>query len=220
MKSIASQMLVSLYDRFKMINVFCQPQYRNYTMDKETDNMFASLDISLEDFSTRIISDDFIAVKGASVDGSKVTIILFPKDSNFTKQSALFVKLTRQIKSGGVLDGKIITISENGLSTYIRKSLNTLRPFIFEPRLTRHFIIEGDKGPGCSKIRVMPKDETVKIFRDFLRCNHLRQAKIFLSDPQIIWSGAQLGQVVEITSKSGLSGERISYRIVYPEKFH
>ncbi len=78
--------------------------------------------------------------------------------------------------------------------------------------------MEITKAPLCGHYSVLSEKETKELCKNTLFCNRLNLPRVYITDPQIIWIGAEIGQVIKIKCYSLISGYKIYYRIVYPKK--
>ena len=65
----------------------------------------------------------------------------------------------------------------------------------------------------CSKHTILSPEEANRVLIDLATELHLLQ-KIHDNDPQIIWIGAKEGDIVQLESKSQITGSAIHYRVV------
>ena len=79
------------------------------------------------------------------------------------------------------------------------------------------FAIEISKGPMCSKHTILSNNEVRTLCSRDLIIHPLSLPSISINDPQNIWIGGELGQVIKIESISEITGKTIRYRIVSPD---
>jgi len=75
------------------------------------------------------------------------------------------------------------------------------------------FIFELPKHVLCAKHEIMTFDEVDQLRNDLALVSIINLPKIRIDDPQCVWIGSRVGDVIRITNKNGV-GESIKYRIV------
>jgi DNA-directed RNA polymerase subunit H (RpoH/RPB5) len=143
----------------------------------------------------------------------KVYVILLKRDSKYIKSTANFKKLMVGL---GKEESDVIVISKEPLSIYVKKLLPKLSNLVIYNYLHRHFAIEIPKGPLCSKHTILTQSEIEHLCSKELMIHPLGLPSILVTDPQCIWIGAKVGQVVKIEAFSEITGKTIRYRIVVP----
>jgi len=78
----------------------------------------------------------------------------------------------------------------------------------------KHFNIETPRGPFCFPHTILSHTEVRQVILHDLKVNPLALGKIYVDDPQAIWIGATVGDIVKIVSYSPLVGESVKYRVV------
>lgn len=193
-----------LYQKYLNIQKFIT-EYRKYTVDGFLDQ---------EKFNKQILTEHY--VKCDCIDPktqTKVYIFLFKKDSKYLKSTPNFKKLMMSL---GKDEANVIIISKEPLSIYINKILPSLVNLTIENYLHRHFVIEIPKGPLCSKHTILTKSEVQQLCLNELMIHPLGLPSILVTDPQCIWIGAKVGQVIKIEANSEITGKVIRYRLVVP----
>jgi DNA-directed RNA polymerase subunit H (RpoH/RPB5) len=92
------------------------------------------------------------------------------------------------------------------------KSVGKIHNFIYD-----NFTSEVTKGPCVSKHTVLTPEQAITVCRDILRCHPMSLEKISVSEPQCIWIGAKVGDIVKINGISSNEGKYTDYRLVFPE---
>jgi DNA-directed RNA polymerase subunit H (RpoH/RPB5) len=118
----------------------------------------------------------------------------------------------------------IILITKKELSTYIKKKISDINLKIivtkskikFHNYLHKHFLLDIKNGPLCSPHTILTKEEVRKLCTRELMIHPLSLPSILINDPQIIWIGAELGDIIKIEANSEMAGKVIRYRIVTP----
>lgn len=208
-----------LFNKYQNIMIFSSKKYRNFTLkypSNKEKNLYVKPYMNKEEFIKAIQDEEFILINGVdNTKGEKIYLLIIKPGSKYGKQTAQINKIVKKIKRE---PSTIYIFTKEILSVYIRKSLKTLQPTKFKNYLYKHFIIEIDKGPLCGLFNILTEEETQILCRDKLFISRLDLPRIYNSDPQILWIGAEVGQIVSIRSKSIISGIKKTYRIVYPEK--
>lgn len=160
-------------------------------------------------------SDQYVRIDCLDTKKSKeVLIYLFDKDSKYTASSQDLKRLLKKFKTPSTL----LLITYKPLTTYSKKAIQS-----FKKLLTiydyRHEIFDLvlPNGPLCYPHRVMSREEVIKLTNEDLCCYIIGLPKIFDEDPQCIWIGAEVGDIVEIKMLSDISGNTYQYRVVIPK---
>lgn len=168
-----------------------------------------------ESFRKAMQSESYVRLDCIDPEKSKeVLIYLFDRDSKYTNSSQDLKRLLKKFKNPTTL----LLITYRPLTTYSKKVVNT-----FKKLLTiydyRHEIFDLilPSGPLCYPHRVMSRDEVIKLANEDLCCYITGIPRIFDEDPQCIWIGAEVGDVVEIKMLSDITGETYQYRVVIPK---
>jgi DNA-directed RNA polymerase subunit H (RpoH/RPB5) len=201
----------NLFEKYKNIQKFIEK--RNYK------NEDASLDLA--EFTKMIYANSYIKFNCIDTKKNKsVYIYLFTEDSIYISITLQFKKLISKLKEK--TDFSVILITSTNLSIYINKSLYQFTNVTFFNYLHKCFNIDVTKGPFCSVHTILSHPEVVQLCSSELFINPLGLPAISINDVQCIWIGAELGQVIKITSISEITGNTIKYRLVTPDagKFH
>ena len=194
-----------LYRKYKNIEK-CMKNYRKYTTD-------SFLDFS--EFKKAIQIDQFVKHKCVdTVNKKDVYVYLFKEDSIYTKTTVQFKKLMDKIATSS----DVIVITKEELNVYIKKTFDAYNKKInIFNYLHRVFSIELSKGPLCSTHTIMSNEEVRELCSNELMVHPLSLPALSVKDPQNIWIGGVLGQVVKIESVSEITGKVIRYRIISPD---
>jgi DNA-directed RNA polymerase subunit H (RpoH/RPB5) len=166
------------------------------------------------DFKKKIQDESYIIHKCLdSVNQKKVYIYILSENNLYTKSTSKFKKLFNKIENDV---SKVILITKIDISIYINKSINTYTNLNVSMYLHKHFLLEMAKGPLCSKHSILSKKEVTRLCTQDLILHPLSLPSISIMDPQNIWIGGELGQIIKIESYSELTGKTIRYRIVSP----
>lgn len=180
-------------------------EYRKYTI---TGDVYTS-----QTFNKNMLMNHYVELDCLNENQTKIRIILFKNDSKYLKATQLFKKLIITI---GKTTTAIILITKDPLSVYIKKLLITMNDYDIKSYLYRHFIIEIPKGPLCGKHVILSQDEVRHLCDNELMTHPAGLPSILVDDPQCIWIGAEVGQVVKCIFNSELTGITIQYRMVVP----
>jgi len=196
----------SVYEKYENIQKFIK-EYRKYEM-KDQFHDFESFkkNMQIEQF----IKHDCINKKKSV----PVYIYIFSEHSKYIKTTTQFKRLMDKIPED---NAEVIIISKEELSIYINKALTKyshLRIFNYPYKL---FAIEIAKGPMCSKHTILADNEVRTLCARDLIIHPLSLPSISVNDPQNIWIGGEIGQVVKIESISEITGNTIRYRIIAPD---
>jgi DNA-directed RNA polymerase subunit H (RpoH/RPB5) len=143
----------------------------------------------------------------------EVLIYLFDQNSKYVNKSQELKKILTKIKNSCY----VILITYAPLSSFIKKVIN--RQTHLKVVTYRHEIFDliVPNGPLCYPHRIMSREEVLHLCNNELNCYLTNLPKIFEEDPQCIWIGATVGDVVEIKMLSDISGETYQYRVVVPK---
>jgi DNA-directed RNA polymerase subunit H (RpoH/RPB5) len=197
-----------LYDIYiNLQNFITNPEYRNYAL---LDAAF----LEKEEFINKMQEDQYIMCNCTDKSGKKVVIILFKEDSIYMG-SVYFKQLLGTFKKEENIE--LIIITNKKLKAYTNRISNGFPNIEIHTYLHKNFVIEIPKGPMCSKHSALSNEEVDQLINEGAFVHPLKLPAILITDPQIIWIGAKVGQIVKIESLSKLTGNSIYYRIVVPE---
>jgi DNA-directed RNA polymerase subunit H (RpoH/RPB5) len=198
----------TLYEKYKNIQKFIT-QYRKY---KLVDSKF----YEFKTFKKTIQVEQYIYHKCINpINNKSVYVYIFTKNSKFVKTTAQFKRLIDRLSEDE--QANVIIISKNELSIYIKKALLKYKHLQIFNYVHKLFAIEIPKGPYCSKHTILTNDEVRVLCSNQLIIHPLSLSAISINDPQNIWVGGELGDVIEIDSISEITGKTIPYRIVSPD---
>lgn len=149
-----------------------------------------------------------------SVKGKYVYIYIFGVNSRFIKTTPQFKRLIDKLPEE---PSDVIIISKNELSIYINKALSKYTHLKIYNYLHKYFALEISKGPLCSIHTILSNNAVRSLCARELIIHPLSLPSISINDPQNIWIGGELGQVIKIESISEITGKTIRYRIVSPD---
>lgn len=195
----------SSYNRYKNLHTFAT-EWRNY----KSKTTLLSQDV----FRNTMQTDEYVRSEYANPAKSRdVLIYLFEKKSKYTTSSNNLKLLLKKIKTS--VD--VILVTYEPLNTYGRKVISSFRALNIYTYLHEIFDLIVPKGPLCYPHRRLSREEVLRLCNSELYCNIVNLPKILDEDPQCIWIGAEVGDVIEITSASDIACEAITYRVVIPK---
>lgn len=170
--------------------------------------------LSYDDFKSKMQITGYIKhsfVQQSQKGGSNLDIYLFSYESPHIKKAYMFRKILDKYK-----DAKTIFLfTKDPLSVYIKKSIKSYPSLTIEKFLYKHFIMEICNGPLCGKHTILTTEEARMVCFELMQHGHKLPA-ISVNDPQNIWIGGKINDIIKIESKSEISGSRVNYRIVTP----
>ena len=196
----------NLFEKYENIKKFIL-EYRTYKMEEKF--------LDYNTFKKCMQIEQFITHKCIDVKkGRTVYIYLFMYNSKYIKTTPQFKRLMDKIPEEPC---DVIIITKLELSVYIKKALLKYTNLKIFNYLHKYFSIEISKGPLCSKHVVLTNNEVKELCSRELIIHPLSLPSISINDPQNIWIGGELGEVIKILSVSEITGETIRYRIVSPD---
>ena len=146
-----------------------------------------------------------------------ITSLLLQRKVEGDKRALLIICDGRGITGEGNEEPTdVIIISKTELSVYINKALSKYNHIRIYNYMHKYFSIELAVGPLCSKHTILSNNEVKLLCSRDLIIHPLSLPSISINDPQNIWIGGELGQIVKIESISEITGKTIRYRIVSP----
>lgn len=146
--------------------------------------------------------------------GRTVYIYLFRENSKYIKTTPQFKRLMDKLPED---PADVIILSKDELSVYINKSLAKYPHLKIFNYLHKYFSIELAKAPLCSTHSILSNNEVRSLCSRELIIHPLSLPSISINDPQNIWIGGEIGQIIKIVSVSEITGKTIRYRIVSPD---
>jgi len=142
-----------------------------------------------------------------------IYILLLHNESEYDSKTANFKSLINTIKYPNC---NIITISKNSLSTHVNKqivelSTDTKKIFSYTYDKFKFLVFNHVL---CSPHTILTKDEEYNLLNKILRKKKNNLPKIKITDPQAIWIGAEIGNVIRIDRDSEITGKSVYYRVV------
>jgi DNA-directed RNA polymerase subunit H (RpoH/RPB5) len=194
-----------LYEKYLNIQLFAI-KYRNYELIDEGFENY-------ENFKNKMQIFEYVLhkFKNPKDPNRIIDLYLFKHDSKYISQTINFKKILDRYNT----EQTIIMITKEELNVYRKKSIKQYKNLSIKNYLHKHFIIEINKGPLCSKHTILTPEETKAVCYDIMSHGH-KLAAIFESDPQNIWIGGEVNDLIKIESFSEITGKSIRYRIVTP----
>lgn len=207
-KFIESNRLIPINEKITNDTEF----YNKINTDKYISITTVYNNLNEEEFDN--IKDIINSKKNIDTIDVKITyLLLLHIDSEYNSKTPIFKSLINSFKCNNC---NIIVISNNPLSTHVNKQiveLSTDTKKIFNYTYDR-FKIDIRKHYLCSLHELVPKEEEKYLLNDVLKKKKNNLPKIKLSDPQAIWIGAHIGDIIKIHRDSEITGKSIYYRVV------
>ncbi len=213
----------ALFEKYKNIQLFIKK--RGYTLleNKPSSKLRGkSRDEKVDELKQHYFTyDDFVAKMHAITyvvhycfderRNRYVDIYLIKPDSPYLKSQKF-----KKILSRYSLDKPraLIFITKEEFGTFVRRAIVASKLPIYA-YLQKHFIIELNKGPLCSHHRLLNSEEQKRICYEIMKHPH-NFPSILQNDPQNIWIGGEVGDIILIEGNSEISGHYEKYRIVTP----
>ena len=198
----------SLYNKYEYIQLLLN-KYRKYIL-YENEHFY-----DYDKFSQTLQVEQYI--KHICVCPKKncmIYIYIFNDNSKYLKITTHFKKLIDNLPNERA---SVMLFTSEPISVYLNKAILTYTHLNFHNYLHNWFSIELSKGPLCSPHTILSDDEVKRLCSRELIIHPLSLPAISINDPQNIWVGGELGQVIKIDSVSELTGEAVRYRIVSPD---
>lgn len=191
------------FARYTNLLIFIK-EWRKYVME--------SKELNLVEFRESMQLNYYTLIKCIDNKQNKiVNIYLFDKSSKYIDTSSEMKKLILSNK----INIDLILISQHPLKTYHRTMINEQKKYYnIHPYLHEIFDLVLPNGPLCYPHRIMTHEEVLKLTNEQLCCFVVNLPKILDTDPQCIWIGAEVGNVVEVQMLSDIIGLTYQYRVV------
>ena len=163
--------------------------------------------------------DMYVKMTGETAAGGKIVIAILSRNEKGTNEIAtISEKFKLFINSIKEPDSSIIIITPCDFSIYVVNFVtdNNLKKRVFAYNYDR-FKTVVPLGPYCSPHRIMGPEEAKEQI-EMHRLDKKEMKKIFMSDPQIVWLGANPGDVIWIDRINPLSGRSSDIRIVVRDR--
>ncbi len=195
-----------LFEKYQNIQLFAI-KYRKYKLlDKEGFHDY-------ETFKNKMYGFEYVlhTFENPKTPGKLVDLYLFKQDSRYIVQTVQFKKILERYNK----EHTIIMITKEELNVYRKKMIMMHPNLTVKNYLYKHFIMEINKGPLCSVHTILTPEEIKTISYNIMAHAHKLPA-IFENDPQNIWIGGEINDLIKIESYSEITGKAINYRLVTP----
>ena len=197
-----------LYEKYENVQQFII-KYRKYQL--APDEKF----YEFADFKKNIQIEQFIRHKCINTKKNRVVFIyMFKHESKYIKTTSQFKRLMDKLP---MEPADVIIISKNELSVYINKSIIKYKHLTISNYMHKYFSIELSNGPLCSPHTILTNNEVRSLCSRDLIVHPLSLPAMSINDPQNVWIGGELGQIIRIKSVSEITGRSIRYRIISPD---
>jgi len=158
------------------------------------------------EFELAMRSNGYVYVTGINRYSEPATIVLTDIVSHIANHTNEFTNAM------GKLKGDIMLISNKQATNQIKQYATTIG-LKFSSYTFGLFAIDMTKASMVPPHRIMSKEEIKELFQ-FTASERADLPKIFINDTQIIWLGARIGDVIEVTRSSEATGYAIIHRVV------
>jgi DNA-directed RNA polymerase subunit H (RpoH/RPB5) len=173
-----------------------------------------SAQMEFEAFRAALYKDSYVRIDCQDTAGARdVVIFMFSHDSKYIVSNQEMKKLLKEVPAGC----HVLLISHDTLTTYHRKYIGIERRIKIQSAHYTNFSMILPKGPLCYPHRILSHAEILQLANNELCSYIIGLPKIYDSDPQCLWIGAQVGDVLEITMYTDMAYEVIVYRVVIPK---
>lgn len=153
----------------------------------------------------------YIPIYGKNADNEDSVIILVSRESTISHHKQHFMRMFNKEHSKAK---HMIIVSESLLSASIQNAPEISSSNVtLESISATRFRIDIRRAALVPVHRIMTKKESEELL-NFWHCEAHQLPKIKLDDPQVIWLGAKVGDVIEITRMNEMSGEGKYWRVV------
>lgn len=191
---------------------------------------------NLSDASKKEIKDNISNKSYKNAKNYKITyVVIFHYSSEINSKTPEFKKIMNILSNTSMLYD-IIIVTKNSLSTHVKNYIKTVnnKPFTVKDAkcelnhssicncfklniysyVYKLFIIIVPKHILIPEYSIISRDEREKILNDILLCKKQNLPLVKISDPFIIWSSANIGDVVKIIRNNDVAGKEIYYRYI------
>lgn len=193
------------YIQYQNLHIFAE-KWRKYV---HTGTMYTK-----KEFTTIMQSEENVLLKYVNTASSKqVLIFLLSVNSKYNNNSQNLRGLLARIKE----PTDVIIVSSEIFKTYSIRTISTFESLRVKTYLHENFDLIVPRGPLCYPHRILSFEETNHLLNKELCRRLIHLPKIYSEDVQCIWIGAEVGDVIEITQLSDITGKSIQYRVVIPK---
>jgi DNA-directed RNA polymerase subunit H (RpoH/RPB5) len=167
--------------------------------------------LNAKDFRQSMQYDGYIKIDCTNEKTSRlVTCYFLAIGSKYAEQSMHFRKLLAKIAD----PTDVICITEKPFKVHNTRVINEMKHLRVKVYLHVHFSLIVPRGPHCYPHRVMSHAEINDLLNNQYFCYLVNLPKILVDDPQCIWIGAEVGDVIEIKNMSEISGLNLQHKLV------
>jgi len=202
-----------LFDKYENVQLFLT-KYRGYAAPKE--GFF-----DFETFKNKMQVTGYIFHTVAPIglrtleagDAAEIDVFMMAEQSPYVSSAPAFRRLLNRYKPK---KRTVFVITKEKLNIHIKKSIKKSYAHLhIRNFLHMHFVMELNRGPMCGKHTILTDEEVRALCDDISSHGHMLP-EIMLNDPQNIWIGGKVNDIIKIENVSGLTGNSIRYRIVVP----
>ena len=163
------------------------------------------------EFDKKMRLSNYVTIVGKNRMEVDEVIILTSEMSNIPNHSKDFKSAVKEFVERGK-HFNIMIISSRVLTNKIREyAMSTgIRVTSYDYRI---FVIDVTNAPLVPKHRILSQPEVAELLNHILKPKE-SLPKILINDPQVVWLGAVVGEVIEIERPSEVTGTTMIYRIV------
>ena len=193
---------MSEIDYKRYLNIITFGNWRKYDLiSKKHDEQSFRQDMQANQY---IIVEFFDSGKS-----KKVLLYLFDKNSKYVNSQELNIIL-KKIPDNNI----VLLIMYEATNVYQKKVISAHKSLTISAYRHELFDIIIPNGPLCYPHRILSREEVLRLTNEELCCYVTNLPKIQDDDPQCIWIGAQLGDVIEKVIYSDIIGETYQYAVV------
>lgn len=144
--------------------------------------------------------------------GKSVHMLLLDIGSKYYTTSGELNKLLSGFSAGT----EVIIVSEGKFNTHCTRVINKFKNLFIKTYLHSDFCLIKPRAVGQAKHRVMTKDESLNLLNNDLRVQVIHLGSIYNTDTMCIWTGGEIGDIIEVIGYSDICGKRTSYLKVVP----
>lgn len=163
--------------------------------------------LNKDEFDVQMRANGYTTITGYDRNEQLSSIVLTNNVSNIANHTKEFTSMSKSVK------GVIILISNKEITSLVKKYASLKNRIVYSYTFSK-FIIDMTKAPLVPKHRLLPKDEAEHILNNVLYKEPRNLPSISILDTQVIWLGANFGDIIEITRLSESTGLSLAYRHV------
>ena len=193
------------YTQYQNLHIFAE-KWRKY---KHVGTTYTK-----KEFITNMQAEECVLLQYINPASSKpVLLYLLSANSKYNNNSQNLRGLLARIKE----PTDVIIVSSEVFKTYSLRTIAKFKTLRVKTYLHENFDLIIPNGPLCYPHRILSFEEVNNLLNKEISCKLINLPKILQEDVQCIWIGAEVGDVIEITQLSDITGESIQYRVVIPK---